>query len=133
MYDTHALKYSPSIRIMNRIALITGGSRGLGKDMALRLAQSGCDVIITYRSKLEEANNVGSQIEQIGQTAASLQFDVGNISTFDSFIRELQTLLKNKFNAEKIDILINNAGVGATIPIAQVTEDDFDNLINIHF
>jgi len=63
MYNTYALKYSPSIRIMNRIALITGGSRGLGKDMALRLAQSGCDVIITYRSKLEEANNVGSQIE----------------------------------------------------------------------
>lgn len=118
---------------MNRIALITGGSRGLGKEMALRLAQSGCDVIITYRSKLAEANNVVSQIEQIGQTAAALQFDVGKIITFDGFIQELQTLLKTKFNAEKIDILINNAGVGATIPIDQVTEEDFDNLVNIHF
>lgn len=99
---------------MNQIALITGGSRGLGKDMALRLAQSGCDVVITYRSKLAEANDVVAQIEQLGQTAASLQFDVGKISTFDSFVRELQTILKTKFNAEKIDILINNAGVGAS-------------------
>ena len=87
---------------MNRIALITGGSRGLGKDMALRLAQSGCDAIVTYRSKLAEANNVVSQIEQIGQTAAALQFDVGKIITFDGFIQELQTLLKTKFNAEKL-------------------------------
>jgi NAD(P)-dependent dehydrogenase (short-subunit alcohol dehydrogenase family) len=132
-YNTYALKYYSSIRVMNRIALITGGSRGLGKDMALRLAQSGCDVVITYRSKSEEANNVVAQIEQIGQTAAALQFDVGKVSTFDSFIQELQTLIKTKFNAEKIDILINNAGVGATIPIAEVTEDDFDNLVNIHF
>ena len=99
---------------MNQIALITGGSRGLGKDMALRLAQSGCDVVITYQSKLAEANDVVAQIEQLGQTAASLQFDVGKISTFDSFVRELQTILKTKFNAEKIDILINNAGVGAS-------------------
>ena len=99
---------------MNRIALITGGNRGLGKDMALRLAQSGCDVVITYRSKLAEANDVVAQIEQLGQTAASLQFDVRKISTFDSFVRELQTILKTKFNAEKIDILINNAGVGAS-------------------
>ena len=99
---------------MNQIALITGGSRGLGKDMALRLAQSGCDVVITYRSKLAEANDVVAQIEQLGQTAASLQFDVGKISTFDSFVRELQTILQTKFNAEKIDILINNAGVGAS-------------------
>jgi len=118
---------------MNQIALITGGSRGLGKDMALRLAQTGCDIIITYQSKLEEANKVVAQIKQMGQKAATLQLDVGEIKSFDGFVKELPTLLKEEFLADKLDILINNAGVGATIPIAQVTEEDFDRLVNIHF
>ncbi|RUT00447.1 3-oxoacyl-ACP reductase [Dulcicalothrix desertica PCC 7102] len=118
---------------MNQVALITGGSRGLGKDMALRLAQTGCDIIITYKSKLEEASEVVTQIKQIGQNATALQFDVGQIKDFDGFVAKLQTVLSKEFGTEKLDILINNAGVGATIPIAQVTEEDFDGLVNIHF
>ncbi len=118
---------------MNRIALITGASRGLGKDMALRLAQTGCDIIITYQSKLEEANGVVAQIKQMGQKATALQLDVGHIKGFDEFIDKLQAVLNQEFGSEKLDILINNAGVGATIPIAQVTEEDFDRLVNIHF
>ncbi len=118
---------------MNRVALITGASRGLGRDMALRLAQTGCDIIITYQSKLEEANEVVAQIKQLGQKATCLQFDVGQIKGFDGFVEQLQTVLSQEFQTEKLDILINNAGVGATIPIAQVTEEDFDRLINIHF
>lgn len=118
---------------MNRVALITGASRGLGKDMALRLAQTGCDIIITYKSKLEEASEVVAQIKQIGQNATALQFDVGQIKDFDGFVAKLQTVLSQEFGTEKLDILINNAGVGATIPIAQVTEEDFDGLVNIHF
>jgi NAD(P)-dependent dehydrogenase (short-subunit alcohol dehydrogenase family) len=124
---------SPTYKLVNRIALITGGSRGLGKDMALRLAQIDCDIIITYQSKLEEANNVVAQIRQMGKTAATLQFDVGEVKSFNLFVKELQALLKEEFKTEKLDILINNAGVGATIPIAQITEEDFDRLVNIHF
>ncbi len=116
-----------------KIALITGGSRGLGKDMALRLAQSGCDIIITYQTKLEEANSVVSQIKEMGQKAAAVKLDVGQIKNLDNFVNELKDVLKGNFEAEKLDFLINNAGIGATIPIAQVTEEDFDNLVNIHF
>jgi NAD(P)-dependent dehydrogenase (short-subunit alcohol dehydrogenase family) len=118
---------------MNRIALITGASRGLGKDMALRLAQTGCDIIITYQSKEVEASEMVAQIKQIGQKATALQFDVGEIKSFGGFIEKLQATLKQDFETDKLDILINNAGVGATIPIAQVTEEDFDRMVNIHF
>ncbi len=118
---------------MSKIALITGGSRGLGKDMALRLAQTKCDIIITYQSKLEEANKVVSQIRETGRKAATLKLDVGEIKSFDDFVSELQTTLLQEFETNKVDFLINNAGIGATIPIAQVTEEDFDKLVNIHF
>lgn len=118
---------------MTKIALITGGSRGLGKDMALRLAQTGYNVIITYQSKLEEANNVVSQIRETGQNAATLKLDVGEIKSFDDFVSKLQTLLVQEFETDKLDFLINNAGIGTTIPIADVTEEDFDKLVNIHF
>jgi NAD(P)-dependent dehydrogenase (short-subunit alcohol dehydrogenase family) len=118
---------------MTKIALITGGSRGLGKDMALRLAQTGYNVIITYQSKLEEANNVVSQIRETGQKAATLKLDVGEIKSFDDFVSKLRTLLVQEFEIDKLDFLINNAGIGATIPIADVTEEDFDKLVNIHF
>ncbi|GJD22910.1 short-chain dehydrogenase/reductase SDR [Rivularia sp. IAM M-261] len=118
---------------MTKIALITGGSRGLGKDMALRLAQTGYNVIVTYQSKLEEANNVVSQIRENGQNAATLKLDVGDIKSFDDFVSKLQALLVQEFETDKLDFLINNAGIGATIPIADVTEEDFDRLVNIHF
>ncbi len=79
---------------MNRIALITGGSRGLGKEMALRLAQTGCDIIITYQSKFEEANNVVAQIKEIGQKAIALQLDVGEIKSFDNFALGIANFVK---------------------------------------
>ncbi|BAZ16392.1 short-chain dehydrogenase/reductase SDR [Calothrix sp. NIES-4071] len=118
---------------MTKIALITGGSRGLGKDMALRLAQTKCDIIITYQSKLEEANNVVSQIREMGQRATALKLDVGEVKSFDDFVSKLEAVLLQEFETDKLDFLINNAGIGATIPIAQVTEEDFDQLVNIHF
>ncbi|BAZ18656.1 short-chain dehydrogenase/reductase SDR (plasmid) [Calothrix sp. NIES-4071] len=118
---------------MSKIALITGGSRGLGKDMALRLAQTKCDIIITYQSKLEEANDVVSQIREMGQRATALKLDVGKVKIFDDFLSKLHSCLLQEFQTDKLDFLINNAGIGATIPIAQVTEEDFDRLVNIHF
>lgn len=116
-----------------KIALVTGGSRGLGKDMALSLAKKGIDVIITYRTKKEEADQVVAEIMKGNRKATALPFDVGNIKTLDSFVTELQATLKTHWNTDKFDFLINNAGVGATIPITQVTEEAFDNLLNIHF
>ncbi|HLK29551.1 MAG TPA: SDR family oxidoreductase [Puia sp.] len=117
----------------NKIALVTGGSRGLGKDMALSIAKKGIDVIITYNSKKEEAFDVVKQIEALGSKAAALQFNVGNTKSFDSFIAEISKTLNEKFQAERFDFLVNNAGIGLHKPFVNTTEDDFDNLMNIQF
>lgn len=117
----------------NKIALVTGGSRGLGKDMALRLAEKGINVILTYNSKVEEAQNVQAQIEGLGRKAATLQLNTGDINSLDSFVAKLKSTLKDRFNADHFDYLVNNAGVGGYKPVAEVTEEFFDNLLNIHF
>ena len=117
----------------NKIALVTGGGRGLGKDMALSLAKKGIDVIITYNTNKEDADKVASEIINTGQKSASLQFDVSDIKSIDNFIKQLSETLKTKFNSDRFDFLINNAGIGATIPIDKVTEDVFDDFVNVHF
>ncbi|MDZ4679417.1 MAG: SDR family oxidoreductase [Saprospiraceae bacterium] len=116
-----------------KIALITGGSRGLGKSMALHLAASGRDVVITYHSKKEEAEAVVAEIQEMGRKAAALQFDVGDLNTFDAFLAQLAASLKSVFGRDTFDFLLNNAGYGATIPIVQVKEADFDQMLNVHF
>ena len=117
----------------NKIALVTGGGRGLGKDMALSLAKKGIDVIITYNTNKEDADKVASEIINTGQKSASLQFDVSDIKSIDNFIKQLSETLKTKFSSERFDFLINNAGIGATIPFDKVTEDVFNNFVNVHF
>ncbi len=117
----------------NKIALVTGGSRGLGKDMALRLAEYGNDVVITYHSQKESAENVVKEIEAKGKNAAALSLDTNDIASLDAFVKQYQQLLQSKWNVDRFDFLINNAGIGATIPFAQVTEQDFDKFMNIHF
>ena len=117
----------------NKIALVTGGSRGLGKNTALHLAKKGIDVIVTYRSKKEEAEAVVAEIEQAGQKAAALQLDTSVVKSFDGFISQLTMLLQEKWSRSTFDFLINNAGIDAASKFAETTEEDFDNLMNIHF
>jgi NAD(P)-dependent dehydrogenase (short-subunit alcohol dehydrogenase family) len=117
----------------NKIALVTGSSRGLGKNAAMHLAKNGNDVIITYRSKKEEADAVVAEIEKAGQKAIALQLDTGVSKSFDSFIEQLSKALKEKWGRNTFDFLINNAGIDAAAPFAQTTEEDFDNLFNVHF
>jgi len=117
----------------NKIALITGGSRGLGKNMALSLAKKGIDVILTYNSKKEEALAVAAEIGRIGQKAAVLQLDASNIKNFDAFFGRLTALLKDQFNSSRFDFLVNNAGTGLHVPFAETTEEQFDSMLNIHF
>jgi NAD(P)-dependent dehydrogenase (short-subunit alcohol dehydrogenase family) len=116
----------------SKIALVTGGSRGLGKNMALSLAKKGIDVILTYNSKQEEAAHVVLEIEQAGQKAAALQFNAGDIKSLDTFITRLKEVLKTTFHANHFDFLINNAGIGINAPFAETTETQFDELMNIH-
>lgn len=109
--------------VMNpKIALVTGGSRGLGKDMALSLAKKGIDVILTYHTKKEEAEQVVNEIKQGGQKAAALSFDAGDIRSVDGFLDTVLKTLKEKWQTDHFDFLINNAGVGATILIPAVQE-----------
>jgi len=117
----------------SKIALVTGGSRGLGKDMALSLAKKGINVILTYNSKKDEALAVVAEIEKTGQKAAALQLNTGEVNTFDQFFEEVKTVLKDTFNADHFDFLINNAGIGINASIAETTEEQFDTLTNIHF
>jgi NAD(P)-dependent dehydrogenase (short-subunit alcohol dehydrogenase family) len=117
----------------SKIALVTGGSRGLGKDMSLSLARKGIDVVLTYHTKQDEAQNVVEEILAMKQKAVSMQLDVADIKSFDSFITKLSLNLKTNWQTDKFDYLINNAGIGSTLPIPQVTEDAFDHLLNIHF
>lgn len=117
----------------NKIALVTGGSRGLGKNAALKIASKGLDVIITYQSKREEAEETVNEIKKLGVQAASLQLNVADSKTFDAFFTEVKAVLKSVFNAEKFDFLINNAGIGIHASFAETTEEQFDTLVNIHY
>lgn len=118
---------------MNKIALVTGGSRGLGKDMAFRLAEAGHDVVITYHSKKTEAEEVVRTIEGKSKKAAAIQFDANDIKGLDGFIGRIKDALRSKWSTDKFDFLVNNAGMGATLPFANVTEADFDSFMNVHF
>jgi len=116
-----------------KIALVTGASRGLGKNMALALAQKGNDVIITYNSNKTEADDVVSAIEAIGQKAVALQLNVGEVKTFDAFATALSSVLNEKWGRANFDFLVNNAGIGIHTSFASTTEEQFDLLTNIHF
>jgi NAD(P)-dependent dehydrogenase (short-subunit alcohol dehydrogenase family) len=121
------------MEMSGKIALITGGSRGLGKNMALSLAKKGINVVLTYNSQKEEALAVVAEIEQIGQKAAALQLNTGEIKSFDAFFDKLKTVLKDTFDTEHFDFLVNNAGIGHHALLADMNEDTFDLLMNIHF
>ncbi|QNE38870.1 SDR family oxidoreductase [Hymenobacter sp. NBH84] len=116
-----------------KIALVTGGSRGLGKNMALNLAQKGLDVLLTYHSKREEAEAVVAEIKGQGRKATALQLDASNVSSFDSFFEQVTATLSSTFGTERFDFLINNAGTGLYQPYPEVTEEQFDDMLNIHF
>ena len=115
-----------------KIALITGGSRGLGKSAAIKLGEQGVDVIITYRSKEKEAAAVVTAIEAAGGKAAALQLDVGNTSSFAAFAASLRAELASRWQRDSIDFLVNNAGVAGHASIADTTEAQFDELVNVH-
>lgn len=116
-----------------KIALVTGGSRGLGKDMALALANKGIDVVLTYNTNQADAEKTVAEIIRKGRKAMSLHLDMNDLKSYDPFIKHLTTTLQTTWGTSTFDYLINNAGIGATVPIADVTEEIFDTLLNIHF
>lgn len=118
---------------MSTITLVTGSSRGLGRNTALSVARSGGDVIVTYHSRAAEAEAVVAEILAMGRKAAALPLDVGNVSTFPGFVDRLHEVLAATWQRTSFDHLVNNAGHGEMATIAETTEAQFDHLINVHF
>lgn len=118
---------------MQKLTVITGGSRGLGRNTALSVARQGGDVIVTYQSRSEEAQAVLSEIQAMGRKAAALQLNVGEVSSFPAFVGNLRKLLEEKWNRNAFDNLVNNAGHGDYALIEKTTEEQFDALVNVHF
>jgi NAD(P)-dependent dehydrogenase (short-subunit alcohol dehydrogenase family) len=117
----------------NKIALVTGGSRGLGKDMALSIARKGLDVIITYRNEEAGAQDTVQQVQAAGGHASALALDLSANGAATEFVPRLAALLEKDFEGRKVDFLVNNAGMGGNIPFGTATEDDFDRFLNVHF
>ncbi len=117
---------------MNKMALITGGSRGLGRAGALALAAEGCDVIITYHSNTEAADSLVKEVEWAGQQALALKLDTANMDSFSPFVKDLRQQLSAKFGRDTLDYLVNNAGVGINAPFADTTQEQVDTLLNMH-
>jgi NAD(P)-dependent dehydrogenase (short-subunit alcohol dehydrogenase family) len=118
---------------MSKIALVTGGSRGLGRNTALSIARSGGDVLLTYRSRAEDAEAVVSEIKAMGRKAAAFPLDTGDIATFGAFSDRLRQALGQIWQRDTFDHLVNNAGHGDMAMIAETTEAQFDLLVDVHF
>ncbi len=119
--------------IKTKIALVTGGSRGLGRNMALALAKKGIDVVLTYHSGKDAADSVVSEIQSLGGNAASFQLDTRNVPQFDSFIKQVTEHLQEQTGSPNFDFLINNAGTALYVPVQDVTEEQVDDMLNIHY
>ncbi len=115
-----------------KIAIVTGGSRGIGRNTVLNLAKRGARSIFTYNSNRTEADNVVSAVNVAGGTAVALQLDTGKVSTFDPFIKEVAKAL-NQMGADRFDFLVNNAGTSLHASVAKTTEEEMDSLYNVHF
>lgn len=116
----------------SKVALVTGGSRGLGKDMAIQLAKKNFDVIITYHSDEAAANQVVAAVKETGRNATALQLDVAKSKTFDAFVGNVKAKLASEFGTDTIHALVNNAGTGLYSPFESTTEEQFDNMVNEH-
>ncbi|HVJ46900.1 MAG TPA: SDR family oxidoreductase [Luteolibacter sp.] len=121
------------MKLQSKIALITGGSRGLGRNTALKFAREGADVVLTYRTGKSEAEEVVSEIEALGRKAVALPLDTGKSETFAAFADSLRGLLAENWNRGTFDFLINNAGMDVRGTFETTSEEDFDRLSDVHF
>src|ERR1700728_4510716 len=116
-----------------KIALITGGSRGLGRSTAENLARKGVDSVITYHSRVDEAQAVVGRLQAEGRKAVALQLDTGATQTFAGFAEKLKKTLQDTWGRSSFDYLVNNAGISHHAAFDKVTEEDLDSLYNVHF
>lgn len=118
---------------MNRkIAIVTGGSRGLGKNAIEKLAKNNVDIILTYHRQADAAQAVVQSVEAQGGKAVALQLDTGASGSFDTFVAQVKTQLQQVWQRDTFDFLVNNAGVGLHESFADTTEEQFDLMMNVH-
>lgn len=117
----------------SKTALVTGGSRGLGRNMAISIARKGIDVVLTYKTNKQEADKVVAEIRSLGQNAAAFQLDASNVQSFDAFLQNVTEYLKTNSGTGSFDFLINNAGTALYASFAETTEEQFDTALNIHY
>jgi NAD(P)-dependent dehydrogenase (short-subunit alcohol dehydrogenase family) len=117
---------------MTTVSLVTGASRGLGRNTAISIARRGGDVILTYRSGEAQAKSVVAEIESLGRKAVAVPLDVSDVSTFAAFANAIRSTLSSVWSRESFDHLINNAGQGEMAMIADTSEAQFDALFNTH-
>lgn len=116
----------------NKIAIITGGSRGLGRNTAVNLARRGVDILFTYRANQKEAEDLIHEVETMGPKAAGFRLDTGDIRTFDGFVAEVRKTLES-WGRDRFDYLVNNAGNSMHVAFEEMTEAQFDEIVNVHF
>jgi NAD(P)-dependent dehydrogenase (short-subunit alcohol dehydrogenase family) len=114
-----------------KIAIITGGSRGLGRNTALNLAKRGVDLIFTWRVKQQEAEGLIQELEAMGRKAAGFRLDTGEVPSFDGFVEEVRRTLQS-WGRERFDYLVNNAGNSLHVGFTETTEEQFDSIFNVH-
>ena len=117
---------------MTKISIVTGGSRGLGRNTAISIARQGGDVILTYVNGAEQAKQVVAEIQALGRKAVALQLDVSKAPTFATFAEQVKSALNTVWGRDKFDHLVNNAGHGEMAAFADTTEAQFDHLFNVH-
>jgi NAD(P)-dependent dehydrogenase (short-subunit alcohol dehydrogenase family) len=115
-----------------KVAVITGGSRGIGRNTAVSLARQGVGVILTYVARQEDADSAVAEVELTGSRAVALQLDTGDIGDFEAFAAQVRLTLRQTWGRERFDFLVNNAGIGLRMPFIDTTEVMFDQLMNIH-
>lgn len=115
-----------------KIALITGGSRGLGRNTALHLARQDIDLIITYRHRRDEAESLVAEVVRLGRRAVALELEVGDSKSFGVFAERVRSVLDETWRRGTFDFLVNNAGIGIHASFAQTTEAQFDELVDVH-
>ncbi|UYO94210.1 SDR family NAD(P)-dependent oxidoreductase [Pollutimonas sp. M17] len=115
-----------------RIALVTGASRGLGRSAALKLAEKGVDLILTYKDNEAKAQEVLEQIGKLGRRAVALRLDMADSKGFEAFAQRVESALSETWRRDRFDYLVNNAGAGVQASFAETTEDQFDLLVDIH-
>lgn len=115
-----------------KIAIITGGSRGIGKSAALNMAKRGVGVILTYNTHPEDAEAVVSEIKNNGGKVVALKLDVARTKSFEDFAAQVSRVLESEWKQKTFDYLVNNAGTAQRTLIKDVTEEQFDELVNVH-